>query len=293
LKKNCPRAPRKREDGLPFKRALGQHFLNDRILLASLVASTGVTKADNVLEIGPGSGMLTACLCEAAGRVWAVEVDESLIPFLRAALAPYPNAVIIQGDIRRLPLQDVCAPMGHGFFVIANIPYHLTSPILDLLLGSKLPIRQASVMVQREVAEKMVAAPGEKGYGVLSLKVQYYCEPSVVAHVPAAAFAPPPKVDSAFVNLPFRQAPPWPTADEGLLFRLVKAGFGQRRKTLANALRGTLPLGMAELRDILTELGLPAAVRGEALSLREWISFANRCWRDMGEAKTSRDQGFP
>jgi len=292
LKKSCQKALRRREDGLPFKRGLGQHFLYDRALLASLVASTGVTKADNVLEIGPGSGMLTACLCEAAGRVLAVEVDESLLPFLRAALAPYSNAIIVQGDIRRLPLQTLCAPLGQGFFVIANIPYHLTSPILDLLLGTGLPIRQVSVMVQQEVADKLLAAPGAKDYGLLSLKAQFYCEPALAIRVPAAAFTPPPKVDSAFMNLPFRQAQPWPVTDERLLFRLMKAGFGQRRKTMVNALHGALPLGAAELRGILAELGLPAAVRGEALSLREWIYFANACHEKGNKTKTG-GQGLP
>ena len=277
MKKTNRRAPRRREDGQPFKRTLGQHFLYDRTLLASLTASTGITKADSVLEIGPGSGLLTACLCEAAGRVLAVELDESLIPVLRAALAAYPNVAIVQGDIRRLSLPALCAPLGQGFFVIANIPYHLTSPILEQLLSTGLPIRQASVMVQREVANKLLASPGTKEYGLLSLKAQFYCKPSLAAHVPAAAFTPPPKVDSAFVNLPFRQAPPWPAADEGLLFRLAKAGFGQRRKTLVNALQGVLPLCAAELRVILGDLNLPATVRGEALSLRDWIGFSNAC----------------
>jgi 16S rRNA (adenine1518-N6/adenine1519-N6)-dimethyltransferase len=277
LKASYQKARRRREDGLPFKHDLGQHFLYDKALLQSLVASTGATKQDRVLEIGPGSGMLTACLCEAAGRVLAVEVDESILPLLRANVALYDNVSVVQGDIRRLPLPELCAPLGRGFFVIANIPYNVTTPILDLLLESGLPIAQISVMVQKEVADKLLAGPSQEAYGLLSVKAQYYGEPSLAQIVPASAFTPPPKVDSAFVNLPLRKAPPYPVADERLLFALIRAGFAQRRKTLLNAVNPLAPVEGDALRDILLSLGLSPTVRGEALSVADWIRFANGC----------------
>ncbi len=277
MKKSFRKPRPRREDGLSFKHDLGQHFLYDKALLASLVASTGVGKKDAVLEIGPGSGMLTACLCEAAGQVLAVEADESLLPLLRVSLASYENVTLRQGDIRRMPLGELCAPLGQGFFVIANIPYNITTPILDLLLDSGLPMAQISLMVQKEVADKLLARPSEEAYGLMSVKAQYRGEPALVQIVPAEAFTPPPKVDSAFVNLPLRQAPPLPVADERLLFALLKAGFGQRRKTLTNALRPALPLSGEEIRDVLLALGLSPTLRGEALSVVDWIRLANEC----------------
>lgn len=277
MKKSFQKGQRRREDGLPFKHDLGQHFLYDKALLQALVASTGVGKAHSVLEIGPGSGMLTACLCEAAGQVLAVEADESLLPLLRVSLASYSNVTVAHGDIRRLPLRELCAPLGQGFFVIANIPYNITTPLLDLLLDSGLPMAQISLMVQKEVADKLLAQPSEEAYGLLSVKAQYYGEPALVRIVPAQAFTPPPKVDSAFVNLPLRGAPPLPVADERLLFSLVKAGFGQRRKTLVNALRSALPLSGEALRELLSALGLSPTVRGEALGVSDWIRLANAC----------------
>lgn len=281
MKKSFQKARRRREDGLPFKHDLGQHFLYDKALLQSLVASTGVSKEDSVLEIGPGSGMLTACLCEAAGQVLAVEVDESLLPLLNASLAPYRNVTVKHGDIRRLPLPELCAPLGQGFFVIANIPYNVTTPILDLLLDSGLPIAQISLMVQKEVADKLLARPSEEAYGPLSVKAQYRGEPSLACIVPAEVFTPPPKVDSAFVNIPLRQSPPLPVADEKLLFALVKAGFGQRRKTLVNALKIILPLEGDAVRDILQSLNLSPTIRGEALDVADWIRFANACQKRL------------
>ena len=276
MKKSFQKASR-RTDGLPYNHRLGQHFLHDQCLLEDLVAATGITRQDHVLEIGPGSGMLTACLCRAAAQVLAVEVDETLLPLLRVSLAAYPNFTLVHGDIRRLRLAELCAPLGQGFFVIANIPYNITSPILDLFIGNALPVRQLSVMVQQEVADKLLAAPGDPGYGPLSLRAQFYCHPALVCAVPAQAFTPPPKVDSAFVNLPFRQEPPYPTADPKLLFQLIKGSFTQRRKTLTNALKGVLPPAISPsfLHQALEALSLSPTVRGEALSLQEWILLAN------------------
>lgn len=275
MKKSFLQGERRRETGLTYKHDLGQHFLYDTALLRSLVSRAGVTREDAVLEIGPGAGTLTVSLCEAAKRVVAVEVDEAVIPFLKVATEGFGNVEIIRGDIRRLDLNALAAMLGPGFMVVANIPYNITTPIFDLFWGAGLPVKQMSVMVQKEVAQKLAALPGDPAYGLMSLRCRYYCEPEIVAQVPAEAFTPPPKVDSAFVNLPFRAAPIAPVRDEALLWRIVRAGFGQRRKTLANALKGVLPLGTDALRSALEVQGLPLTVRGEALTLLQWIALAN------------------
>ena len=267
---------RKREGGINYKHDLGQHFLYDEALLRSLVAATGVTKDDCVLEIGPGAGTLTKCLCEAAGKVISVEVDHDVIPFLRLHTEGCDNLTIVEGDVRKLDLHEVCKPLGEGFYVIANIPYNITTPIFEMLWESGLPIRQISVMIQKEVADKLMAQPSTAAYGILSVKCQLWCEPSLVEIVPAECFTPPPKVDSAFVRLDMRSEPPMPVRDEKLLMRMVKAGFGMRRKTLTNALKGTVD--MEKLRAVLEEMGLPPTVRGEALSVTEWIALSNACF---------------
>lgn len=275
MKKSFVQAQRRRENGLTFKHDLGQHFLFDEELLRALTESTGVTKDDNVLEIGPGSGMLTKHLCEHAGRVIAVEVDEDVLPFLRVRTQDCDNLEIVVGDVRKIDLREVCAPLGEGFFVIANIPYNITTPILDLLWTGGLPIRQASVMVQKEVADKLLAAPSTGAYGLLSVKCQYYCEPRLETIVPAGCFTPPPKVDSAFIHLVARTNPPAPVADEKRLFRFITAGFGMRRKTLPNALKGITEA--ERLRGALETLGLSPTVRGEELDIRQWIALSNLC----------------
>ncbi len=280
MKKSFIQAQRRREDGHAYRHDLGQHFLYDQALLRELVRSTGVSPSDGVLEIGPGAGTLTACLAEAAGRVVAAEVDESAMPFLRVAMERYPNVTLVQGDIRRLDLRALTRSLGDGFFVIANIPYSITTPILELFWGGDLPVRQLSVMVQREVADKLLALPGDENYGLTSVTCRYYCEPELVQVVPASAFTPPPKVDSAFVNLPFRAAPPAPVADEALLWRLVRAGFSLRRKTLTNALKSTAGCEPDQLRAALDQLGLSPTVRGEALTLEQWIALSNLLSQD-------------
>lgn len=259
--------------GLRHKHDLGQHFLRDEAFLRSLVAATGVTPADGVLEIGPGLGDLTRCLCRAAGKVVAVEVDQAVLPALREATKGFENLTLVVGDIRRQDLRAITRPLGDGFYVIANIPYNITTPIFDLLWQSGLPIRQISVMVQREVAQKLMAAPGSPAYGLLSVRCQYRCRPTLVADAPAALFTPPPKVDSAFVRLDMRAQPPAPVRDEALLWRMVRAGFNQRRKTLVNALGGVAEA--KALTAALEGLGLDARLRGEALGVEEWIALSN------------------
>lgn len=277
MKKSYQQARRRAAEGITYKHDLGQHFLYDEALLSSLVEGTGVGPADGVLEIGPGAGTLTRCLCGAAGRVVAVEVDRDVLPFLRAATDAFDNLTIVEGDVRRLDLAEICRPLGEGFFVIANIPYNITTPILDLLWESGLPIRQISVMVQKEVADKLLAAPSTPAYGLTSVRCQYLTVPQLVQVVPAERFTPPPKVDSAFVRMDMRAQPPVPVEDEALLWRMVRAGFSLRRKTLTNALKGVVE--GETLRAALSSLGLSETVRGEALSVEAWIALANACAR--------------
>lgn len=273
MKKSYIKAERRRENGVHYKHDLGQHFLTDEQLLDELVAATGVGAQDSVLEIGPGAGALTRSLCKQAGRVLAVEVDRDVIPYLRAATITFDNLTIVEGDVRRLDLRELCKPLGDGFYVIANIPYNITTPIFDLLWDGGLPIRQISVMVQKEVAEKLMARPSTEHYGILSVRCQYLCEPSLVRIVPSECFTPPPKVDSAFVRLDMRTQPPAPVADEATLFRMVKAGFNLRRKTLPNALAGVTDA--ARLKAAMLEAGIASTARGEALSVLEWIALSN------------------
>lgn len=264
------------QDGpVRYKHDLGQHFLYDTALLRSLVGMAGVQKTDRVLEIGPGAGTLTVCLCEAAQRVLAVEVDEAVIPFLRVATEGFGNVEILQGDIRKLNLRSVAAMLDNDFLVVANIPYNITTPILDLFWGSGLPVRRMAVMVQEEVAYKLTALPGDDAFCLTSLRCRYYCEPTVLAFVPAEAFTPPPKVNSAFVSLAFRSEPPARVCNETLLWRMVKADFNQRRKTLLNALKGVEGVAPEALRAALTAQGHSPSLRGEALSMEEWIALSN------------------
>ena len=275
MKKSCERARRREAEGIAYKHDLGQHFLYDEALLQSLVKATGVGKADGVLEIGPGAGTLTQCLCEAAGHVVAIEVDRDVIPFLRVATERFDNLTIVEGDVRKVDLREACRELGENFLVIANIPYNITTPILEKLWHSGLSIRQISVMVQKEVADKLLAAPSTPAYGLLSVQCQYRSQPVLAATVPAERFTPPPKVDSAFVRMDMCALPPAPVRDEKLLWRMVKAGFGLRRKTLANALKGVVE--PERLRAALEEARLPLTVRGEALSVAQWIALANAC----------------
>ena len=275
MKKSFEQARRRENTGIHYKHDLGQHFLYDETLLRRLVAATGVSKDDSVLEIGPGAGTLTKCLCEAAGKVVAVEVDHDVIPFLKVNTEGADNLSIVEGDVRKIDLAAVCEPLGTPFSVIANIPYNITTPIFEMLWESGLPIRQISVMIQKEVADKLMAAPSTDTYGVLSVRCQYFCEPSLVEIVPAECFTPPPKVDSAFVRLDLRSEPPAPVKNEKLLMQMVKAGFGMRRKTLVNALKGIVDTD--KLRSVIADMGLSATVRGEALSVLEWIALSNGC----------------
>ena len=255
------------------KKDLGQHFLYDMELLRSLVHKANVTKGDDILEIGAGAGTLTRALCETGANVVSVEVDQELLANLQKMGEEFPNLTIIKSDIRKLDFSML--PFQSEFSVVANIPYNITSQIFDLFWAKGLLIKQMSVMVQKEVADKLIANPGDKAYGLMSVRAHYYCMPEIVELVPAAAFTPPPKVDSAFVTLPFRKTPPLPVEDESFFWRIVYASYSMRRKTMQNALKGVLPFPAATLQGILEDMGLSATVRGETLCVEQWITLSN------------------
>lgn len=275
MKKSYQQAKSRSSGTLRYKHDLGQNFIYDEALLENLVQTTGVSKQDTVLEIGAGAGTLTKCLSRAAGRVVAVEVDEAVFPLLTVATQGLDNVSLMKADIRKLDSAALSKELGEGFYVIANIPYNITTPILNLFLGGEYHPRQLSLMVQKEVAQKLLCTPGGAEYGLISFICQYYCEGEIASIIPAACFTPPPKVDSAFINLRFRPCPILPVTDEKLLFRLVKAAFQLRRKTLINALGGAITMPPEQLKQALTSLSLSPTVRGEALSIEQWISLSN------------------
>jgi 16S rRNA (adenine1518-N6/adenine1519-N6)-dimethyltransferase len=264
-----------RDSQFRYKKGLGQHFLYDEALLTELVRLSGVTPEDGVLEIGPGSGSMTAQLAKACKQVIALELDEALLPILRVTLAPYENVQVVQGDVLRADLKDIVRPLGERFCVVANIPYYITSPLLTLLLSGKLPITRLAVMVQKEVADKVMAAPGTPEYGMLAVRAQYFCDPFVAMDVPAAAFTPPPKVDSAFVVMPMREKPPVEAKDEDIFFRMAAAAFLMRRKTMLNNLQAAFPIGRQAAAALMASCALDEKVRGETLGLDDFAKLAN------------------
>lgn len=264
-----------RESNLRYKQSLGQNFLYDEGLLAELTAAAGVTKDEDVLEIGPGCGSLTKHLCDAANRVLAVELDERLIPLLHAFLDEKKNLTVVQGDVMALNLQEVTAELKKPFAVVANIPYYITTPLIKLLLGGDLPVSRLALMVQQEVADKILAQPGEDAWGPLSILCQFLCEPRLAVKVPAEMFTPPPKVDSAFVVLPVRENPAVEVKDRDLFFRVANAAFALRRKTMVNNLCASLRMERSEALRVMAEAGLDEKVRGEKLTLEELAALAN------------------
>jgi 16S rRNA (adenine1518-N6/adenine1519-N6)-dimethyltransferase len=220
-------------------------------------------------------GSLTRHLCDRAHRVLSVELDERLIPLLSAYMEGRNTFTLVQGDVLKLNLPELTRDLRRPFCVVANIPYYITTPLIELFLGRQLPLRTLALMVQREVAEKVTAAPGEEGWGPLAVRCQYYTRPEVAMEVPAACFTPPPKVDSAFVVMPFRETPTVRVPDEEDFFRVVGAAFALRRKTLVNALMATLRLTREEAADLVAGAGLDPRVRGEKLSLAEFAAVAD------------------
>lgn len=266
--------------GFHFQKKFGQNFLIDTHVIEKIIRAADITKDDCVLEIGPGIGTMTQYLCEAAGKVVAVEIDKNLIPILtEETLAAYDNVKVINADVLQLDLNRL-AEEENGkkpMKVVANLPYYITTPILMGLFEAGVPLASITVMVQKEVADRMQAEPGSKDYGALSLAVQYYAKPYIAANVPPNCFMPRPNVGSAVIRLTLHKKPPVEVADERLLFRLIRASFAQRRKTLVNGLTNSpeLPYSKEEVTGFLEAGGFSPTVRGEALTLQQFSQLAN------------------
>ena len=259
--------------GFNFQKKFGQNFLIDPHVLEKIVAAAEITKEDTVLEIGPGIGTMTQRLAEAAGKVIAVEIDDNLIPILKETLAAYDNIEIIHGDIMKMDIPSLGATK-----VVANLPYYITTPIIMGIFESGAPVQSVTVMVQKEVADRMKSGPGTKDYGALSLAVQYYAQPYLAANVPQNCFMPRPKVGSAVIRLTRHKAPPVQVHDEKLMFQIIRAAFNQRRKTLQNCIGNDdgLNYEKADVAATLEAMGLSVNIRGEALSLEEFAGFTDK-----------------
>ncbi len=262
-----------------FDKKLGQNFLIDPHVLQKIIGAADITKDDCVLEVGPGIGTMTQALSRAAGKVVAVEVDGSLIPILADTLSGCDNVKVIHQDILKTDLNRLVQEENAGkpVKVVANLPYYITTPIIMGLFERHVPAASITVMVQKEVAERMQSGPGSKNYGALSLAVQYYAEPYLAANVPPNCFMPRPNVASAVIRLTLHDRPPVFVQDEALMFALIRAAFGQRRKTLVNALHNAaiFPLDKEQIGDVLASAGLRENVRGETLTLAQFAALAN------------------
>lgn len=266
--------------GFMFQKKFGQNFLIDSHVLEKIIRAAEITKEDCVLEIGPGIGTMTQYLCESAGKVIAVEVDKNLIPILTEdTLARYDNVRVIHADVLKLDLKQLIQEENGGrpVKVVANLPYYITTPIIMGLFEAGVPLSSVTVMVQKEVADRMQAGPGSKDYGALSLAVQYYAAPYLAANVPPNCFMPRPNVGSAVIRLTLHEKPPVEVADERLLFQIIRASFAQRRKTLVNGLTNSPELNYSkeEITGFLSACGFPATVRGETLTLSEFARLAD------------------
>lgn len=265
--------------GFRFQKKYGQNFLIDTRVLERIIAAADITKEDCVLEIGPGIGTMTQYLAEAAGEVITVEIDAALIPILEDTLSAYDNVTVIHGDILKVDVNDIVREKNAGkpVKVVANLPYYITTPIIMGLFEKHVPLQSITVMVQKEVADRMQVGPGTKDYGALSLAVQYYARPEIVANVPPNCFIPRPNVGSAVIRLTRYEEPPVKTADEGKLFAVIRAAFNQRRKTLVNSLSNAadLKLDKEHIAGVLEQMGLSATVRGEALTLEQFAELSD------------------
>lgn len=268
-----------------FQKKFGQNFLIDEHVLDKIIRAAEITKNDYVLEIGPGIGTMTQYLACAAREVTAVEIDRALIPILEDTLKEYDNVSIINEDILKVDIAALAKEKNGGrpIKVVANLPYYITTPIIMGLFESHVPLESITVMVQKEVADRMQVGPGTKDYGALSLAVQYYAEPYIVANVPPNCFMPRPAVGSAVIRLTRHQKPPVEVMDEKLMFRLIRASFNQRRKTLANGLKnsGELNLSKEVITAAIEKLGRGSSVRGEALDLEEFARLTNIIKEEM------------
>ena len=262
-----------------FQKKFGQNFLIDTHVLEKIISAAGITKNDCVLEIGPGIGTMTQYLAENAGHVVAVEIDRNLIPILKETLADYDNVTVINEDILRVDIKALAEEYNDGkpIKVVANLPYYITTPIIMGLFESGVPIDNITVMVQKEVADRMKEGPGSKDYGALSLAVQYYAEPEIVANVPPNCFIPRPNVGSAVIRLTRHKEMPVEVKDPILMFKIIRASFNQRRKTLQNGLGNApeLPYTKEQIAAAIAEMGLTPTIRGEALSLAQFAQLSD------------------
>ena len=262
-----------------FQKRFGQNFLIDAHVLEKIVSAAGITKDDCVLEIGPGIGTMTQYLAESAGQVIAVEIDTNLLPILADTLKDYSNVKVINQDILKVDINELVKEYNNGrpIKVVANLPYYITTPIIMGLFESNVPIDNITVMVQKEVADRMQVGPGSKDYGALSLAVKYYASPYIVANVPPNCFIPRPNVGSAVIRLTRYQEPPVQVKDPKLMFKLIRASFNQRRKTLQNGLNNSPEISFSkeEITKAIESLGVSPSVRGEALSLEQFAQLAN------------------
>ena len=262
-----------------FQKKFGQNFLIDTHVLEKIISSAGVSKEDCVLEIGPGIGTMTQYLAENARQVVAVEIDKNLIPILGETLAAYDNVTVINEDILKVDIKEIAEKYNGGrpIKVVANLPYYITTPIIMGLFESGVPIDNITVMVQKEVADRMQEGPGSKDYGALSLAVQYYAEPEIVANVPPNCFIPRPNVGSAVIRLTRHKEMPVKVNNAEHMFRIIRASFNQRRKTLQNGLNNSpeIPYSKEKILEAIERMGLPATVRGEALSLAQFAQLSD------------------
>lgn len=262
-----------------FQKKFGQNFLIDTHVLERIIEAAGITKDDFVLEIGPGIGTMTQYLCENAREVTAVEIDQNLIPILADTLSAYDNVTVINEDILKLDIVKLAKEKNAGkpIKVVANLPYYITTPIIMGLFESHVPIDSITIMVQKEVADRMQVGPGTKDYGALSLAVQYYAKPEIVANVPPNCFIPRPNVGSAVIRLDRYAEPPVQTADEQFLFSVIRASFNQRRKTLVNGLSNAPGLNVSKekIKEVLAQMELSETVRGETLTLEQFAQLAD------------------
>ena len=271
--------------GFHFQKKYGQNFLIDKNILEKIVDAAQIGADDVVLEIGPGIGTMTQYLCERAREVIAVEIDDKLIPVLADTLSEYDNVTVIHQDILKVDIRALAEEKNGGkpIKVVANLPYYITTPIIMELFESRVPLESVTVMVQKEVAERMKEGPGSKDYGALSLAVAYYAVAEIIAEVPPACFIPRPKVSSMVIRLTCHKEPPVEVRDEKFLFSVIRASFQQRRKTLVNGLNNApwIPVGREEITGCVESLGYGPSVRGEKLTLEEFARLSNLLWEKM------------
>ena len=262
-----------------FQKKYGQNFLIDTHVLDKIINAAEITEDDFVLEIGPGIGTMTQYLASRAREVFAVEIDKALIPILEDTLSEYENVTILNEDILKVDIRKLAEEHNQGrpIKVVANLPYYITTPIIMGLFEEEVPVESITVMVQKEVADRMQTGPGSKDYGALSLAVQYYASPYIVANVPPNCFMPRPKVGSAVIRLSRHEKPPVDVKDPRLMFRIIRASFNQRRKTLVNGLKNAQDLDFTkeEIERAVSACGFPAGIRGEALTLQNFADLAN------------------